>query len=229
MLTYSLTYRGLVGVGCRVSRSICGDHGGSISHWLIGVGPAAPRAPSIDAVASNTGLLCCDVTSHGGTTNTTFTLTTVSRVSWSRPIGPLKHKNTILWDGSAEHEHYILHGYGTVQIRNNFLAQSAASIVRTEAYFCSDDGSSRSHLKWWCLCSKLRGIAHHNTRTVILNRPPVMNVHTHCNKSFLVQWSLRFFPSAVKNLKIRIYKTIILPVVVHIWVRNLGSGIKGGT
>jgi hypothetical protein len=102
MLTCSLTYRGLVCVGCRVSRSICG---GRISHWLVGVGPAAPRAPSIDAVAPNTGLLCCDVTPDGGATRTTFALTTVSRVSWSRPVGPLKHKNTILWDGSAE-----LHG-----------------------------------------------------------------------------------------------------------------------
>lgn len=82
------TYRRLMCVG-----SICVAHGGRIPQRREGVSAPAPRVSSVDAVPPEISLLCCDVTAHRGTSRTTFTLTTVSRISWSRSIGPLKQNN----------------------------------------------------------------------------------------------------------------------------------------
>lgn len=134
------TYRRLMRVGCGVSRGTCGAHGGRISHWLKGVSPTAPRSSSIDAVPPNTGLLCCDVTPNRGTTRTTFTLTTVSRVSWSRPVGPLKHNNTILSDLRVHSgPNFMVQEPLQQLITIQMMLPSSGQMT----YFCSEAGGSR--------------------------------------------------------------------------------------
>jgi len=88
------TYRRLMRVPCRIRSGISRAHGGCISQWRVGVSPPSPRAAPVDAIPANIRLLWGDVTANRRTTRTTFTLTPVSRISWSRPAGPLKQNNT---------------------------------------------------------------------------------------------------------------------------------------
>ena len=77
----------------RIRSGIRRAHGGRISQWRVGVSPSSPRAAPVDAIPANIRLLWRDVTANRRTTRAAFTLTTVSRISWSRPARPLKQNN----------------------------------------------------------------------------------------------------------------------------------------